>query len=144
MPAELAQRVVAEREAFQWFTDRPLRFASETGLEDRALRALFDARIRCGDLTDHLKAKLPSPLDLPDKDTVARWHDDLVASAEHGQAAGNGPARALRISADNTDKAQGLAQTLEDLVRVHNAAASARWIESFRRALIKGGTERVV
>jgi hypothetical protein len=138
MPAELAQRVVAEREAFQWFTDRPLRFASETGLEDRALRALFDARIRCGDLIDHLKAKLPSPLDLPDKDTVARWHDDLVASAEHGQAAGNGPARALRISADNTDKAQGLAQTLEDLVRVHNAAASARWIESFRRALIKG------
>ena len=43
-PAELAQRVVAEREAFRWFVDRPLRFASETGLEDREIAALFEAR----------------------------------------------------------------------------------------------------
>src|SRR5260370_28035760 len=32
-PAELAQRIVAEREAFRWFVDRPARFASETQLE---------------------------------------------------------------------------------------------------------------
>jgi len=137
-PAELAQRVVAERDGFQWFVDRPQRFVSETGLEDRNLAALFEARIRCGDLIDHLKAKLPSPLDLPDGDTVARWHDDLIASAEHGEAAGQGPARALRISADNAVKAQALAQTLDDLVRVHQAAASARWMEPFRRVVIKG------
>ena len=137
-PAELAQRVVAERDGYQWFVDRPLRFASETGLEERHLAALFEARIRCGDLINHLKAKLPSPLDLPDGDSVLRWHDDLVASAEHGEAAGQGPARALRISADNAVKAQALAQTLDDLVRVHQAAASARWIEPFRRTVIKG------
>lgn len=89
-PAELARRVVAERAAFGWFVDRPLRFASETGLEDRNITALFEARVRCGDLIDHVKAKLPSPLDLPDADTVARWHDDLIGAAEHGQAAGQG------------------------------------------------------
>ncbi len=139
-PAALAQRVVAERDAFQWFVDRPLRFASETGLEDRNLAALFESRKRCGDLIDHREAELPSPLDLPDGDTVARWHDDLIASAEHGAAAGQGPARALRISADNAVKAQAVAQTLDDLVRVHQAAASARWIEPFRRAVIKGDT----
>ena len=136
-PAELAQRVVAERDAFQWFVDRPLCFASESGLEDGNLAALFEARIRCGDLIDHLEAKLPSPLDLPDGDTVARWHDDLIASAEHGEVAAQGPMRTLRINADNAVKAQALALTLDDLVRVNHAAAGARWIEPFCRAIIK-------
>jgi very-short-patch-repair endonuclease len=137
-PAELAQRVVAERDAYRWFTDRPLRFASETGLEERALTALFEARTRCGEWIDHRKAKLPSPLDLPDQETVGRWHGDLVASAAHGESAGQGPARVLRINAENAAKAQALAQTLDDLVCVHQAAAGARWIEPFRRAVING------
>jgi very-short-patch-repair endonuclease len=140
-PAELAQRVVAERETFQWFVDRPTRFASETNLRDQDLSALFDARVRCGDLIDHLRANLPSPLDLPDGDIVARWHDDLIASAEHGEAAGHGPIRALRISADNADKALDLAQTLDDLVRVQQNIASAPWIEPIRLAVIKGQSD---
>ena len=89
-------------------------------------------------MIDHLTADLPSPLDLPDADTIARWHDDLIAAAEHGQAAGQGPARTLRITAENAAKAQALAQTLDDLVRAHQATMSARWIEPFRRAVIKG------
>ena len=137
-PAELAQRVVAEREAFQWFVDRPLCFVAETSLDERDVTALFDARIRCGELIDHLSADLPSALDLPDAETIARWHDDLIAAAEHGQAAGQGPARTLRINAENAAKAQALAQTLDDLVRAHKAAITARWVEPFRRAVIKG------
>jgi AAA domain len=137
-PAELAQRVVAEREAFRWFSDRPLRFASETGLADRDMAALSEARRRCGDLIDHLKANLPSPSDLPDGNTVAGWHDDLIAAAQHGEAAGSGPARSVRITADNAAKAHALAQTLDDLAGAHRAAASASWIEPFRCAVIKG------
>jgi hypothetical protein len=137
-PAELALRIVAERDAYLWFVDRPLRFASDTGLDDRNLAALFEARTRCGDLIDHLKAKLPSPLDLPDADAVARWHTELITAAEHGEAAGQGPARALRINAENAIEAQALAQTLDDLVRVRQAAVSARWIEPFPHIVIKG------
>jgi hypothetical protein len=118
--------------------DRPLRFVSETSLEERDVAALFEARLHCGELIDHLEADLPSPLDLPDADTIARWHDDLIAAAEHGLAAGQGPVRNLRISAENAVKAQALAQMLDDLVRAHQAATSARWIEPFRRAVIKG------
>jgi very-short-patch-repair endonuclease len=139
-PAELAQRVVSEREAFRWFTDRPLRFASETSLTDRDVEALSEARRRCGDLIDHLKANVPSPPDLPDANTVARWHDDLVAATQHGQEAGKGPARSVRITAENTGEAHRLAQILDDLARSHNAAATERWIEPFRRAVIKGDT----
>jgi hypothetical protein len=136
-PAELAQRVVAERESFKWFIDRPLRFVSETSLEEKDIDALFEARVRCGELIDHLNADLPSPFDLPDANTIARWHDDLIAAAEHGQAAGQGPVRNVRISAENAAKAQGLAQTLDDLVRAHKAASNARWLDPFRRVVIK-------
>jgi very-short-patch-repair endonuclease len=137
-PAELAQRIVAEREAFRWFVDRPPRFVSETPLEDRDIEALFAARIRCGELIDHLMADLPSPLDLPNADTISQWHDQLIAAAEHGQAASQGPVRALRISSENSANAQALARTLDDLARAHQAAMSARWMGPFRRALIKG------
>jgi hypothetical protein len=89
-------------------------------------------------LIDHLNADLPSPLDLPDADTIARWHDDLIAAAEQGQAAGQGPVRNLRISAENVAKAQQLAQTLDDLVRAYHASSRARWLDPFRRVVIKG------
>jgi very-short-patch-repair endonuclease len=118
--------------------DRPLRFVAETSLDGTDIAALFDARVRCGELIDHVTADLPSPLDLPDAETIARWHDDLIAAAEHGQAAGQGPVRTLRISADNATKAHALAQTLDDLVRAHQAAMTASWIEPFRRTVIKG------
>jgi very-short-patch-repair endonuclease len=137
-PAELAQRVVSEREAFKWFTDRPLRFVSETSLDEKDISALFEARRRCGELIDHLNTDLPSPQDLPDANTIASWHDDLIASTEHGKAAGQGPVRNLRVSAENAAKAQGLAQTLDDLVRAHQATQSARWLDPFRRVVIKG------
>jgi hypothetical protein len=137
-PAELARRVVAERDGFRWFVDRPLHFASETGLEDRSLAELFEARGRCGDLIDHLTAKLPSPLDLPDGDNIAQWHDDLLASAEHGEAAGQGPARVLRVTTHNAAEAEAVAETLDDLVLAHQAVERATWIEPFHRAVIKG------
>ena len=137
-PAELAQRIVAERTAFEWFVDRPSRFVSETSLDERNVAALFAARGRCGELIDHLSADLPSPLDLPDADVIARWHEDLVAAAAQGQVAAQGPARTLRIGPDNVANAQTLAQTLDDLARAHQAGMSARWIDPFRRMTIKG------
>src|SRR5262249_18925340 len=39
-PAELARRIVAERDAFSWFTDRPSRFASETPLDEKDIASL--------------------------------------------------------------------------------------------------------
>ncbi len=137
-PAELAQRVVAERETFAWFTDRPHRFAGETGLTDREMETLFEARRRCGHLIDHLQVRLPSPSDLPDTDAIARCHDDLAAAARHGQAAATGPARSVRITAENADGALALAEALDNLAGSYHAVASARWIEPFRRATIRG------
>jgi tetratricopeptide (TPR) repeat protein/very-short-patch-repair endonuclease len=137
-PAELAQRVVADREKFHWFIDRPLRFASETGLADRDFAALSEARRRCGELIDHLNASLPSPSDLPDASTIGRFHEDLVAAAQQEQAAADGPARSIRITAENAVKAHALAQTLTELARTYRAAEHTSWILPFRRLAITG------
>jgi hypothetical protein len=61
----LAQRIVREREAHTWFTDRPTSFAAETSLTEHDMAALAEARRRAGDLLDHLYVQMPSPTDLP-------------------------------------------------------------------------------
>ena len=43
---ELAHRVVAQRDTFAWFTDRPKNFAAETAFSEQDIAALADARRR--------------------------------------------------------------------------------------------------
>jgi Rad3-related DNA helicase len=62
---ELAHRVVAERDAFAWFTDRPKNFAVEATFSEEDIAALADARRRIGEFHDHLYADLPLPANLP-------------------------------------------------------------------------------
>jgi hypothetical protein len=61
LPAALAQRIVGERAAHAWFTDRPSSFVAETGLTEPALASLGAARRRAGDLLDHIHVELPVP-----------------------------------------------------------------------------------
>ena len=92
------------------------------------MTALSDARQRVGELIDHVAVRLPATADLPDVDTVARWHADLIAAAEHRVVASAGPARSLRITAVNADSAMALEQALDELALVQKADAKARWI----------------
>ncbi|HVX91769.1 MAG TPA: AAA domain-containing protein [Xanthobacteraceae bacterium] len=137
-PDALARRIVAEREAFQWFVDRPARFAAETDLSDSDMAALSAARRRAGEWIDHLGVALPAPADLPDVETIARWHADLVGAAQYGQAASSGPASSIRVTAANADEAMAVARTLEDLARLQDLVAEARWIEAIWKAAIRG------
>lgn len=135
-PAEVAKRVVAERDAFAWFSDRPHRFASETSLDERLLTELFAARSRCGDLIDHLNAKVPSPHDLPAANDVASWHDDLISATEHQQAAAQGPVRNLRVAHQGVDGALAVAHLLESLKETFQATQASSWLDPFRRAAL--------
>jgi very-short-patch-repair endonuclease/transcription elongation GreA/GreB family factor len=137
-PAELAQRLVKEEGAFDWFTDRPHYFASEAGFNDQHIAALAEARRRAGDLLDHLDAELPSPHDLPPADAVRGWHEDLVRADQLQQTANTGPARTLRITPDGAEKALDLADALHALATAHPMTLGAEWMEPFRRAAIKG------
>jgi very-short-patch-repair endonuclease len=137
-PAELAKRIVAEREAFRWFVDRPVLFAAETALDEKEVAALFAARIRCGDLIDHLHVTLPSPADLPDTADVAGWHNDLVAAAEHHQAAAGGPVGNLKVTPANTTSAQTCVHILDSLRQAYQSTTNASWLDPFRRARLSG------
>ncbi|MGJ4933146.1 AAA domain-containing protein [Bradyrhizobium sp. HKCCYLRH3083] len=137
-PAELAQRIVTEREAYRWFGDRPARFVSETGLTDAVVGDLFQARIHCGDLIDHLDARLPSPLDLPDAATLLQWHHDLIGAREQKQAADTGPSRTMHLTRDRLPQSMQLAKILEELALAHEACSRATWLEPFRQAALQG------
>ena len=102
------------------------------------MTALSDARQRVGELIDHVAVRLPATADLPDVDTVARWHADLIAAAEHRVVASAGPARSLRITAVNADSAMALAQALDELALVQKADAKARWIAPMWRKAVQG------
>jgi hypothetical protein len=137
-PAELAQRIASERKTFEWFVDRPLCFAAETGLTDPDMNALADARGRVADLIDHLSAPLPSPSDVPNVDTVTGWHDDLVRASELEDAAATGPARSIRVTIEMEAKATLVADALQAVADTYIDAVEAAWLHPFRRAAIRG------
>jgi hypothetical protein len=137
-PAELAKRIVSERNAYRWFTDRPARFASESGIADLDVLAAAEARRPIGDLIDHLGVVLPAPADLPDADAVAKWHEDLIAAAQHGDAARSGPAGSLHVAQENAYKALALAGTLDDVARAAHVIAKSSWAAPLWKSSIAG------
>ena len=142
---ELAHRVVAERDTFAWFTDRPRNFAAETALSDQDIAALADARRRAGEFLDHLYVDLPAAANLPSVDVVRRWHEDLVRASqlrENGsdqpESASDQPVPRLRIPSDGVDRASSLAEALHNFAATHPTSLGASWIEPLRRAAVKG------
>ena len=139
-PAQLALRLVGERETHKWFVDRPSKFAAETGLNDSNMAAIGEARRRVGVLLDHLEANLPAPADLPRADAVRAWHEDLVRANELERTAQAGPVLSLRIASDAVDQALALANAVEALAATHPASLGTTWLEPFRRAAIRRET----
>ena len=89
-------------------------------------------------LIDHVGVVLPAPADLPDADAVAKWHEDLIAAAQHGDAARSGPARSLHVAQEDAYKALALAGTLDDVARAAQVIASASWAAPLWKSSIAG------
>jgi very-short-patch-repair endonuclease/transcription elongation GreA/GreB family factor len=139
-PAELARRAVTEPETFAWFTDRPTVFAAQVGFSTEDVAALGDARRRIGDLLDHLESDLPSSAQLPAPEIIRSWHDDVVRASQLRETANTGPVRVLRVTSEGVEKALKLADTLQSLAATHPATLGATWLETIRRAAVKGET----
>src|SRR5262249_46021651 len=135
---ELAHRVVAERDTFAWFIDRPKNFLAETAFSEEDIAALADARRRVGEFLDHLYPDFPQAANLPSVEVVRRWHNDLVRANQLHENASNQPTETIRIRSEDAERASGLAEMLHSLAATHPAKLDASWIEPFRRAAIKG------
>lgn len=137
-PAQLAQRLVSEREAFRWFVDRPSRFTSETELSEADIAAIRTSRRRVGKLIDHLGAVVPSPADLPTPENIRMWHEDLVRADDLLKRAKSGPIPSISLNPGDLDEAAAVAGALEALAETHPTSRGAAWLEPLRRAIIKG------
>jgi very-short-patch-repair endonuclease len=137
-PAEVAQRIVRERDVFAWFTDRPTRFASEVSVTDEGVLQLRDARRRSGTHLEHLDADLPSAADLPDGAALELCHVDLLSAAALARDAASGPARTTHISPDNVRQLATVFEALDAIPRAHDACAAAPWAERFLKPSLLG------
>src|ERR1700730_2093163 len=79
-PYEAAKRIIEERPRFAWFTDRPGRPFTETGISGAEVGALASARKTAASDLKYLGKDLPSPANLPNPETVRAWHQDLIAA----------------------------------------------------------------
>ena len=130
-PFDLAKKLIAGREAFAWFVDRPERLIAETNLSTTEIEAARDARQRLAEDLQHIDDELPDVADLPDSVTLARLHEDLqraTALSSVDSAASRLAQRALAKL--DTDGAGQLAADLETLAAAYGLVAREPWLAS--------------
>ncbi|WP_257167102.1 helicase [Bradyrhizobium sp. SRS-191] len=123
--AELA----SDRDDHAWFTDRPLKFVSETDLIVAAIEQARQARLRLGDDLAYVDDHLPEADSLPDAATMARLHRDLQPIAA-GKTADNDDNRLARlaIAALDPEGADRFAGDLDALAEAHRIVAVEPWL----------------
>jgi hypothetical protein len=112
LPWKLAKKIVAEKEHHAWFTDRPQpgkKFTPQFNDDD--IRSIRNARKILGKDLVYANSKLPNASDLPDKDSIAAVHQDLVNAKHLETSAFENKVPVLRTSA--TDSFQRAEKLLE-------------------------------
>jgi Rad3-related DNA helicase len=127
-PYEMARRVIEERPAHEWFTDRPDRPFADTGIGETAIAALFAARKRVGAELEFRRENLPSPANLPDPATLLNWHHDLLrAHSLKDKVAPSEPQLRRVIARVGSEDAEKLASSLEQFAKSIAALMQAQW-----------------
>jgi very-short-patch-repair endonuclease len=129
LPSELAERIVRNRDRFDWFSDRPEpRDSQALTFGDADVAAARSARKALGRDLDYLGARIPSISDLPDAATLASVHRDLANAARIEQ--GRGPDAPVMSSseADALSRAEILLSAVEALVETHEHCAEEPWL----------------
>jgi very-short-patch-repair endonuclease len=137
-PSELAKFVAGSRERFAWFTDRPSN-ASRTAPSDEQIATLRAARIALGGRLEHLDAVLPSVHDLPDGETVAALHEDLVRASQFNERAGQDRTVTIRIrTPEALEQAGRAAEALQTLRRARKQVDNCPWLERAAVEVLRG------
>ncbi|MES2255140.1 MAG: AAA domain-containing protein [Pseudomonadota bacterium] len=129
LPIELAERIVRERDRYDWFVDRPA--FSEAGKPQfgpEEVHAARTARRALGSDLDYIGADLPSTSDLPDPAAIGAVHQDL-ANAARIERDRNANAPVMSSSeADALARAGALLSAVEALAAVQGSCAAHKWL----------------
>ncbi|MGC2776740.1 MAG: helicase [Bradyrhizobium sp.] len=128
LPDALAT-LIADRDAYAWFTDRPSRFLSETDLLASAADQARQARLRLAGDLKYVDDDLPAIAMLPGAATAMRLHKDLQSTAERP----DGESRDSRLTRDiiatlGLEGADKLIADLDALAAAHRVIADEPWL----------------
>jgi len=130
LPLELAKKVAADKENHTWFTDRPQaeqQFIPKFNDED--IRSVRNARKILGKDLVYVNCILPKTADLPDKNTIASVHQDLVNAQQLEASAVENEIPLLRASAtDSFERAEKLLESVNQLIDFFGNVENAEWI----------------
>ncbi|GLH78826.1 hypothetical protein SSBR45G_37350 [Bradyrhizobium sp. SSBR45G] len=129
VPFDALATMIADRETYAWFTDRPLRFLGETDLIVAAVEQARAARLRLGGDIEYLDDQLPEIALLPDAASVMRLHADLQPIAARRDRDGDDGALARQAVATlEPDGAGKFADDLDALAAAHRVIADEPWL----------------
>jgi very-short-patch-repair endonuclease len=142
LPSELAERIVRERDRFEWFSDRP-EFRDQRALRfgDPDVAAARSARKALGPDLDYLAATLPSIADLPDAATLASIHQDLANAARIERSRGSDAPVMSTTEADALARAEILLAAVEALVATHEHCGEEPWLSEIFGAWRRHGLD---
>nr|WP_249163478.1 AAA domain-containing protein [Bradyrhizobium diazoefficiens] len=137
LPFEAAKRVIEDKARYTWFSDRPVRSFSETGVTLAEIDALFTARRTLkGDLK-YLGEQFPSPANLPDPETLRAWHLDLIAAQDlTAENAASEPLTRRAIATLGIDKAAELGERLQRLASSISFLQDQTWAWALTEAIL--------
>jgi hypothetical protein len=126
---DAVKTLITDRDAFSWFTDRPVRVLNETDALVSAVGQAREARRRLGGELKYIDEKPPEIATLPDAAALMRLHEDLRRSAE-AISGENRDGRLARhaVAALGLEGADKLAADLDALVAAHRVIADEAWL----------------
>ncbi|WP_315771922.1 MULTISPECIES: helicase [unclassified Bradyrhizobium] len=127
LPFDALTTLIADRDAYAWFTDQPSRFVSENDLLVAAVEQAREARVRLGADLAYVDDALPEIAALPDAATVRRLHQDLQPARIDGESR-DGRLACQIIAELGPDGADLLAGDLDALAAAHRVIADEPWL----------------
>jgi hypothetical protein len=129
LPFDVVKTLIADREAYSWFTDRPTRFLGATDLLVSAVDKARDARLRLDGELKYIDDAPPEIATLPDAATLMRLHEDLRRSAEPAPGGSrDGQLARHAVATLGLEGVGELAADLDALVAAHRIIAGEPWL----------------
>ena len=135
-PYEASKRLVESSARHVWFRDRPTRPLADSGVSNADMEALLTARKTVKNDLKYLGERLPSCANVPEPETLRRWHQNLIAAEKIVADIEDLPLTRRVIAKLGLDGAERLATNLKRLAGGVEALKRQAWAWNLAEALL--------